>query len=160
MIWASNGKPRSGSTGALRRTLGGTGDGAPQCCHLHTDTQLRPAAAPDPIPRSAVHARGVDRPRRSSSQQAGEADCFPPETAYDLGYCPAAARVLGMSRLPSYPFAERWELTDVLHGQTVADPYRWLEQTDLAATKEWSQSQDALFTSATAMWSATDWFRT
>ncbi len=65
-----------------------------------------------------------------------------------------------MSRLPSYPFAERWELTDVLHGQTVADPYRWLEQTDLAATKEWSQSQDALFTAASAMWSATDWFRT
>ena len=79
-------------------------------------SQLRPALPTHtPVGRPC---RGVDRPRRSSSQQAGEADFH--RTAYDLGCCPAAARFT-MSRLPSYPFAERWELTDVLHGP-VADP--------------------------------------
>lgn len=49
-----------------------------------------------------------------------------------------------------YPSAERLDLTENLHGHTVSDPYRWLEEADSSATKEWSEAQDALYTRASA----------
>ncbi|UPT21430.1 S9 family peptidase [Thermobifida alba] len=64
-----------------------------------------------------------------------------------------------MSPLASYPFAERWELSEVLHGRTVTDPYRWLEEAGSAAAKEWSRAQDSLFDEVSATWAATGWFR-
>ena len=48
-----------------------------------------------------------------------------------------------MSR-PTYPDAERLPLVETLHGQVVADPYRWLEDPDSAQTQAWSRTQDAL----------------
>ncbi|GIJ53403.1 prolyl oligopeptidase family serine peptidase [Virgisporangium aurantiacum] len=44
-----------------------------------------------------------------------------------------------------YPDADRLDLVEDLHGHRVADPYRWLEDTDDPRTKEWSAAQDELF---------------
>ncbi|MFI5690860.1 prolyl oligopeptidase family serine peptidase [Kribbella sp. NPDC051586] len=45
----------------------------------------------------------------------------------------------------SYPCAERLSLVEQVHGRTVADPYRWLEDSSAAATRQWSQDQDDLW---------------
>jgi len=44
----------------------------------------------------------------------------------------------------SYPPARRDATVDVLHGETVADPYRWLEDTYAPDTAEWVAAQNAL----------------
>lgn len=49
-----------------------------------------------------------------------------------------------MSR-PHYPHAERLDLVEELHGQRVADPYRWLEDPEDVTTRTWSAGQDELF---------------
>ena len=46
-----------------------------------------------------------------------------------------------MGRLPRPPDAKRGDDIDVLHGERIADPYRWLES-DGAATREWTQAQN------------------
>ncbi len=43
-----------------------------------------------------------------------------------------------------YPAAERLDLVERLHGHSVADPYRWLEDAGDARTIAWSKAQDAL----------------
>lgn len=52
-----------------------------------------------------------------------------------------------MTRQP-YPPARRDDIVDDLHGTPVPDPYRWLEDPDDPATKEWLEAQDTLFRSA------------
>jgi prolyl oligopeptidase len=52
-----------------------------------------------------------------------------------------------MTRQP-YPPATRTDITDTLHGTSVPDPYRWLENRDDPATKEWLEAQDELFEAA------------
>ncbi|MEN3539282.1 prolyl oligopeptidase family serine peptidase [Microbispora sp. ZYX-F-249] len=52
-----------------------------------------------------------------------------------------------MSR-PPYPPARRDDIVDDLHGTPVPDPYRWLEDPDDPATKEWLDAQEILFRSA------------
>ncbi|MCZ3385672.1 MAG: S9 family peptidase, partial [Actinomycetia bacterium] len=53
---------------------------------------------------------------------------------------------------PTYPEAERLRLVDTLHGHTVSDPYRWLEDPDDVRTQAWSKTQDELFASARDSW--------
>jgi len=53
---------------------------------------------------------------------------------------------------PRYPEAERAGIVDTLHGQEVADPYRWLEDTEDTRTQKWSTEQDALFESQREQW--------
>ncbi|MCG5216299.1 prolyl oligopeptidase family serine peptidase [Streptosporangium soli] len=48
----------------------------------------------------------------------------------------------------SYPRAHRGDHLDELHGTGVPDPYRWLENPDDPATKEWLAAQEDLFRSA------------
>jgi prolyl oligopeptidase len=48
-----------------------------------------------------------------------------------------------MSR-PAYPDAPRQDLVDVLHGRSVPDPYRWLEDAGAPETVAWQAAQDAL----------------
>ncbi|HEX3816533.1 MAG TPA: prolyl oligopeptidase family serine peptidase [Mycobacteriales bacterium] len=43
-----------------------------------------------------------------------------------------------------YPFADRDDLVEDLHGHRVADPYRWLEDPDDVRTIEWQAAQDYL----------------
>jgi prolyl oligopeptidase len=62
-----------------------------------------------------------------------------------------------MSKL-AYPNAQRLELVENLHGQDVADPYRWLEDATDARTVAWEAAQDELLAEARKTWPATDAF--
>ena len=46
--------------------------------------------------------------------------------------------------LREYPPAAREDLTEILHGVSVADPYRWLEDSESFQTKAWIQAQTEL----------------
>ncbi|MBP7147747.1 MAG: S9 family peptidase [Acidobacteria bacterium] len=50
----------------------------------------------------------------------------------------------------SYPATPRDDSVDVLHGQRVLDPYRWLEDASRPAVREWMDAQDRLARSALA----------
>ncbi|MEV6285209.1 prolyl oligopeptidase family serine peptidase [Kribbella sp. NPDC051770] len=49
-----------------------------------------------------------------------------------------------------YPYAERLPLVEQLHGHSVADPYRWLEDPFSPQTREWQAAQDELWLSYAA----------
>jgi prolyl oligopeptidase len=60
---------------------------------------------------------------------------------------------------PDYPPAPRGDDADVLHGERVADPYRWLEDSDSDQTRAWSAAQDELFAAQRSRWRRRDAFR-
>lgn len=43
-----------------------------------------------------------------------------------------------------YPASKKEDVSDDYHGQTVKDPYRWLEDNDSQACKDWIESQNKL----------------
>src|SRR3981081_3616493 len=47
-----------------------------------------------------------------------------------------------MGKLPPAPPAPRGDESEVLHGQRIADPYRWLER-DGAEARAWTEAQNA-----------------
>ncbi len=49
-----------------------------------------------------------------------------------------------MTAAASYPPARRQDLTEVIHGQAVADPYRWLEDAGSHETQAWLAAEDEL----------------
>ncbi|HEU5357042.1 MAG TPA: prolyl oligopeptidase family serine peptidase [Actinocrinis sp.] len=51
-----------------------------------------------------------------------------------------------------YPQAPRDEIIETIHGLTISDPYRWLEDPTSPQTKSWSATQDALFDKARSGW--------
>ena len=52
--------------------------------------------------------------------------------------------VLAMEpRKPAYPTTEPRPVVEKLHGVTIADPYRWLEDGDQAEVKAWTERQNA-----------------
>ncbi len=57
-----------------------------------------------------------------------------------------------------YPDAQRQDVTDIIHGQPVADPYRWLEDSASAQTRDWLHAQDELFERYAAALPARDRF--
>ncbi len=61
---------------------------------------------------------------------------------------------------PEYPHAPRLDLVEHLHGFDVADPYRWLEDPDDPATKQWSAAEDELLAAHRAQWAGQDGLRT
>lgn len=46
---------------------------------------------------------------------------------------------------PAYPPTRRVDVVDLLHGEKIADPYRWLEDMESADTRRWVKQQDDLF---------------
>jgi len=44
----------------------------------------------------------------------------------------------------AYPSPDRGTQVDVYHGVSIADPYRWLEDTDAPATKAWVEAENKL----------------
>lgn len=48
---------------------------------------------------------------------------------------------------------------DILHGRSIPDPYRWLEDEDDPATRRWSRAQDALFAARAKRWRGRPWVR-
>ena len=40
-----------------------------------------------------------------------------------------------------YPYAPRLEVADQIFGHVVLDPYRWLEDADLAETRAWQAAR-------------------
>jgi prolyl oligopeptidase len=61
-----------------------------------------------------------------------------PPTAMTLAPNPTTAAT------PSYPPSRRTGDVDVIHGVTVPDPYRWLEDGQSEEVKQWSAAQDSL----------------
>ena len=43
-----------------------------------------------------------------------------------------------------YPFAERSSHTDVYFGETVADPYRWMEDLESDQVASWVEAENAI----------------
>ena len=50
----------------------------------------------------------------------------------------------GLRTAMTYPETPRGEISDAYFGTTVADPYRWLEQTDSPSTDAWIDAQNAI----------------
>jgi prolyl oligopeptidase len=46
--------------------------------------------------------------------------------------------------MPHYPPTPISDAAEILHGETIPDPYRWLEDGDSAGTREWTEAQNAL----------------
>jgi len=46
--------------------------------------------------------------------------------------------------MPTYPETRSSDLTEILHGEQVVDPYRWLEDSSNSETIAWTEQQNAL----------------
>ncbi len=58
-----------------------------------------------------------------------------------------------------YPTTRRDDLIETLHGQQIADPYRWLEDPDSAETADWVTRQNEVTEGLLAELPGRDWFR-
>jgi prolyl oligopeptidase len=45
---------------------------------------------------------------------------------------------------PIYPASRTSDTVDVLHGESIPDPYRWLEESDSDEVRSWTEAQNAL----------------
>lgn len=64
----------------------------------------------------------------------------PRSLALSLGMLLAATAA---AQLPPYPPTKTDNVTDTIHGVTVADPYRWLESSDAPDVQAWTTAQNA-----------------
>lgn len=55
---------------------------------------------------------------------------------------PSAGRAAAQS--PVYPVTRRDTTADTYFGRTVADPYRWLEELDAPATRQWVEAENTV----------------
>ncbi len=46
--------------------------------------------------------------------------------------------------MPTYPASRSTDLVETLHGEKIADPYRWLEDGDSTETRVWTEQQNAV----------------
>jgi prolyl oligopeptidase len=46
--------------------------------------------------------------------------------------------------MPTYPLSRTSDAVEILHGETIPDPYRWLEDGESADTRQWTDAQNAL----------------
>jgi len=61
-----------------------------------------------------------------------------------LAMSSANAPKLAAQSSPHYPVARKSDQSDSYFGKSVADPYRWLEDTDSPETKQWVEAENAL----------------
>lgn len=61
--------------------------------------------------------------------------------------------------MTSHPDAPRLDIVDTIHGQPVADPYRWLEDSASTQTQAWSAAQDDLLAKHRRGWRAREAYR-
>jgi prolyl oligopeptidase len=57
---------------------------------------------------------------------------------------------------PTYPHAERTDTVEDLHGHSIADPYRWLEDGSDPRTVSWIAAEDELFEGQARQWPGRD----
>jgi prolyl oligopeptidase len=57
-------------------------------------------------------------------------------------WCSAGARPVAFSSVTRFPETRRDDVVELLHGQPIADPYRWLEDPDSAETADWVKRQN------------------
>ena len=57
-----------------------------------------------------------------------------------------------------YPNTRRSDSVEVLHGRTIADPYRWLEDPDSAETRDWVSRQNAFSNERLSALPGRKWF--
>jgi prolyl oligopeptidase len=60
---------------------------------------------------------------------------------------------------PSYPPTPVGDTVDVLHGERIPDPYRWLENGEAPETRSWTEQQNALTEAYLAAWPARERIR-
>ena len=46
--------------------------------------------------------------------------------------------------MPTYPETPHVDVTEILHGEPIADPYRWLEDGENPETRRWTEQQNAV----------------
>ncbi|MFM7736743.1 MAG: S9 family peptidase, partial [Alphaproteobacteria bacterium] len=61
-----------------------------------------------------------------------------------LSVASACSTARGPWSSPSYPTTRREAHVDTYHGETVADPYKWLEDPDSAESRAWIDAQNEL----------------
>jgi prolyl oligopeptidase len=59
----------------------------------------------------------------------------------------------------SYPESRRSDVVETLHGEPIADPYRWLEDPDAPETTAWVEAQNELTDAYLAALPDREWFR-
>ena len=80
----------------------------------------------------------------SSGSKDTTPPAMPPQLAAGVSTSPTAEALAPPADAVVYPNTMRGEVVDNYHGTQVADPYRWLEQLDSEATRQWVKAENAV----------------
>jgi prolyl oligopeptidase len=69
-----------------------------------------------------------------------------------------SARTVGSVHIVDYPLSRRGDVVETLHGQEIADPYRWLEDPDDPETVDWVERQNVVTEAHLASLPERSWF--